>query len=718
MGNIAAWLKRHWRILLPSALLVLMTALTLIVALTPLPAPYYPGTCRVYDRSGEFYAVLGTERFQPISLEQVPTCFLQAVLSAEDDRFYRHPGFDLRGFLRAAWTDLRSGGLVQGGSTITMQVARNLYLTSERTISRKLKEILYALKLERLHSKNEILEIYVNRAYFGHGAYGLHAAADLFFGKTPSRLSLAECAMLAGIMAAPERFSPYRRPEEAILRRTLTLNRMVSLGYIDNRTAAAAKTEPLKLAGLKDLKRPAPYFLDYVTQEIAGRFEDGEAWLRRGGLKIYTTIDPKMQEAAEQALEKGITLPRHKDGGVSQPQAAMVALDPINGGIRAMVGGLAYQETQFNRVSSAKRQPGSAFKPFVYGAALENGLTAASLLSAEKESYPVGAEMYTPRDASPDPRAAMTARRALAVSSNVVAVGLGYRLGADRVMAFAARLGITSRLEPNISLPLGTSEVTPLELAAAYAPFANGGMRVQPMGVLRVEDSEGRELVKQNPKHEAVLDPRIAYIVTDMLRDVLRPGGTAGRLNGRPGRPAAGKTGTTDNNRDAWFVGYTPDLVALVYMGNDRGSRGLPAGAGSLAAPIWASFMEQALAETPVRDFPRPPGLVDREVCRDSGFLATAGCPAHQEFFVAGSDPTTFCRVHREIRLNICSRSGLIATQQCRETEIRAFGPNDVPTRHCDQCSSWKNFWQWLFKKPETGGKRPRPPKTRPFRFP
>lgn len=730
MRMVLGWVKRHWRALLPAALLVLGAGLTLAVTLTPLPAPYYPGTCRVYDRWGKLYTVLGTERFQPMPLEQAPTHFLQAVLSAEDDRFYRHPGFDLRGFLRAVWIDLKDGGMWQGGSTITMQVARNLYLSAERTIPRKVREIMYALKMERLYSKNEILEIYINRTYFGHGAYGLYAASDLYLGKRPADLTLAESAMLAGIIASPEHFTPYRHPDEALLRRALTLNRMVKLGYIDRQTAEKAKKDPLKLAGLKDLNRPAPYFVDYITQEIANRFTDGESWLRRGGLKIYTTIDPKMQSAAEKALKDGFSFPRWKDDGVSQPQGAMVAVDPLNGAIRAMVGGLSYKETQFNRVSSARRQPGSSFKPFVYGAALENGLTAASLLSAEKKSYPLGNGTYTPDDAKPDPRTAMTAREALSVSSNIVAVGLGYRLGADRIMAFAARLGISSHLEPNISLPLGTSEVSPLELAVAYAPFANGGLRVRSMAVTRIEDSDGRELIAQNPKHEAVLDPRIAFIITDMLRDVLRPGGTAARLNGRPGRPAAGKTGTTDNNRDAWFVGYTPDLIALVYMGNDRGAGGLPAGAGSLAAPIWASFMEKALDGTTVRDFPQPPGVVEREICAQTGFLATAGCEAQREFFVAGSEPATFCRVHREVRLRICTRSGLLATQQCRDTEIRAFGPDDIPTQYCDLCSPWRSFWKRLFGKPDDsgtendgdkageGGNRAKPPKRRKFLFP
>lgn len=698
MKRVWGWSKRHWRILPFAVVLLAMLGFYGALAFTRLPAPCYPGSCRVYDRNGVFFAALGNERFQPISLEQAPSSFIQALLAAEDERFYRHRGVDLRGAIRALLEDIRQRRFAQGASTLTMQVAKNLYLPSEKTFAYKFKQTFYALKMERTYSKNQILEMYLNRVYFGHGAYGLYAGAELFFGKKPADLTLSESALLAGILPAPERLSPYRHPGEALLRRNLTLNRMVELGFIRPSEAARARQETLRLAGLKDMHRPAPYLLDYVAQEIAGRFEHGEAWLRQGGLRIYTTIDPRAQQAAEQALQDGIRFRHWVDNGVTQPQGAIVAVDPATGAVRAMVGGLDYNETQFNRITAARRQPGSAFKPFVYAAALENGFTAATILSSEPKTYQVGpGQTYCPLDPHPM-KPSLTAREALAASSNVIAVELGQRVGLGKVAGLAARLGVASSLQATLSLPLGTSEVTPLELVSAYAPFANGGYRVKPMAVLRLEASDGTTLVKQSPKREAVMNPRIAFIVTDMLRDVLRPGGTAGQLGGRPGRPAAGKTGTSENNRDAWFVGYTPDLLGLVYLGADRGNHPLPSGAGSLAAPIWAAFFELALAGGPPRDFIRPDGLVERELCAESGLLATPACPVHTEYFEAGTEPEVFCRVHRAIRVVVCRRSGLLATPNCRDTEVVLMSPEKRPNRSCNRCTVFTNFWDWLIK--------------------
>ncbi|HAH96712.1 MAG TPA: penicillin-binding protein [Firmicutes bacterium] len=691
--------RRYLPIVLPGLFVFIFFV---ALALFSLPTPYYPGSSQVFDQGGAFYAQLGTEIFQPVDLAEIPQSFISAVISAEDDRFYEHAGIDLRALIRALWYDVRNRSLGQGGSTITMQVAKNLYLPFDKTIVRKLTEMFYALKLERVYSKNEILEMYLNRVFFGHGTYGVGAAAHFYFGKKPAQLTLSESALLAGILPGPEIYSPYRNMEDATRRRNLILNRMVELEQITSEAADQAKKESIKLAGMKVPNRPAPYFMDYIYQEIVACFPDGETWLQQGGLKIYTTLDPQAQQAAEFALKTGYKTKQWKESGVTQPQGAIVALAPESGAIKAMVGGLNYQETQFNRITSAKRQPGSAFKPFVYGTALENGLTAATLMSIEPKSYQNGSGIYTPTDSHEFDSEMLTAREALACSSNVVAVELGYRLGPESVASFAARLGITAELEPNLSLPLGTSELTPLELAAAYAALANGGGKVQPFCVTRIETIEGKVLAEQKPKREQVLDARIAYIVTDMLRDVIKGNGTAGHLNGRPGRPAAGKTGTSQNNKDAWFVGYTPNLVGLVYLGPDRGQKGLPAGAGALAAPVWATFMEKALVGVPPVDFTKPAGLVERAICDVTSLLATAVCPNHAEYFVAGTDPTVFCRVHRELHITICRKSGLPAGASCKDTEVRIFDAEHRPTGQCRRCSAWDNFWKWLTGKSDT----------------
>jgi len=697
-----AFLRKNWPYLLAAIPGLLIFIFFVALTLFSLPTPYYPGSSQVFDQNGQFYAKLGTEIYQPVDISDIPETFINAIISAEDDRFYDHIGIDLRALFRALWYDIRNQSLGQGGSTITMQVAKNLYLPFDKTIIRKLTEMFYALKLERVYSKDEILEMYLNRAFFGHGTYGIGAAANFYFGKKPADLTLSESALLAGILPGPEIYSPYRNMEDATWRRNLILNRMVELKRITPEEAEQAKQEPIKLAGMKAPGRPAPYFMDYVYQEIVARFPDGKTWLQQGGLKIYTTLDPQTQQAAEYALKTGYKTKQWQDNGVTQPQGAIVALEPNSGAIKAMVGGLNYQETQFNRITSAKRQPGSAFKPFVYGTALENGLTAATLMSIEPKSYQNGSEVYTPTDSQKFDSAMLTAREALACSSNVVAVELGYRLGPESVASFAARLGITTELEPNLSLPLGTSEITPLELAAAYAAFANGGAKVQPYCVTRIETLDGQVLAEQKPKREQVLDARIAYIVTDMLRDVIKGNGTAGHLNGRPGRPAAGKTGTSQNNKDAWFVGYTANLVGLVYLGPDRGQKGLPAGAGALAAPVWATFMEKALMGVPVVDFEKPAGLVERAVCNETGLLSTAVCPNHNEYFIAGTDPTVFCRVHREYHVTICRKSGLPAGSNCRDTEVRIYDAEHLPTGKCRKCTLWNNFWDWLTGKSES----------------
>ncbi len=628
-----------------------------LARLAPVPGKQL-GTI-LYDIHGRTIASTVAGSSIPVQLSEVSPSLRQAVIAVEDARFYRHPGIDPVGIARALARNIRARRIVEGGSTITQQLAKNMFLPPERTIGRKVAEILLTFYLELKFSKDEILERYLNVVYLGHGAYGVEAGARLYFGKTARDLSLGEAAMLAGLTRGPFYYSPYRDLQAALERRRVVLDRMVKTGYITRDRAVAAATEPVELAGLGTREiRAAPYFVEYVTEELLRRVGDGGNLLLSGGLRVYTTLDLDMQEAAEEAFGAGLDAiapppdaawSDESAGGPAQPQGALVAIDPRNGHVRALIGGRSFRETQFNRAIYAKRQPGSAFKPFFYAAALDNGFTAATALPCEPFTFWPGGRPYTPTDYGRFDYhfRYLTLREALVVSCNVVSVRLASMLGPEKGAEYARRLGIDRSLPPNLSLVLGTSEVTPLELAAAFAPFANGGKRVEPMFIVSVKDRRGRELLRDRPRTSRVLDPRTAFIVTDMLKQVIGEWGTASDIAGRVSRPAAGKTGSTQDYTDAWFVGYTPDLVCSVYIGHDDPSTPLGRSGGAAAAPIWAEFIELALAGRPEAAFRRPAGIVSREVCHDTGYLATPGCPATRwEIFKAELVPTQSCPWH------------------------------------------------------------------------
>lgn len=609
-----------------------------------LPKPEVAAASRVLDVNGQVIRTLYRENRVQIPIEQIPVLTRKAFVAVEDARFYQHHGIDLEGIARAILRNIKAGKLVEGASTITQQTARNLYLSREKTFLRKIKEAWLALLLERKYTKNQILEMYLNQIYFGEGAYGIEVAAQTYFGKPARELTLAEGAMLAGLPKAPNTYTPFQNWEGAKNRQKIVLNRMAELGMLTPAEADQAYAERLILASSTKTKGKAPYFIDEVVKYVTSKYENGANLLFTGGLTIETTLDLNMQSAAETAFAQGLAARDPRLDG------ALVAMDAANGQIRALVGGRDFTRSKFNRAIMAKRQPGSAFKPFLYTAAIDMGYTAGTILTCEPVSFPVpGSAPYRPTDYGSVPyhNRPFTLKEALAASDNVVAVKLANEIKPASIVDYAKKMGIDSNLRPYLSLALGTSEISPLELNRGYAPLANGGNKVKPLSILRITDKDGRVLEENRPEILPVLDPKTAYIVTDMLQSVLAPGGTAASVAGTVRRQAAGKTGTTQDYRDAWFAGFTPELVATVYIGYDDPKKSVGATGGTIAAPIWANFVNLALKDRPVQAFSVPDGLVQVKICADSGLLATPYSPSTIDaVFVAGTEPTQNCGLH------------------------------------------------------------------------
>ena len=560
-----------------------------------------PATSTIYDINGnEIATVHAAENRMPVKISQVPKDLQNAFVAVEDNRFYDHMGIDLKGILRAAWANISGRTISEGGSTITQQLAKNAYLTQDRTMKRKVQEIFLALQLERQYTKQEILELYLNQIYFGQGAYGVQAAAKTYFNKNVEDLSLNECAVLAGIPKSPNYYSPFNNLQAAQERKATVLDQMVKYGYVNRQEAAKVKTEELPLA--QPVKKNAAgesYFIDYVTQILIDRY--GADAVYKDGLKIYTTIDMDMQRAAEAAMQY---LPNYftDNNGIVQPQGALVALDPHNGHIKAMVGGRGTD--QFNRATMAERQPGSAFKPFVFAAALENKFTPSTVI----EDSPIKVGDWAPQNYNRNFQGKVTLRYVAEQSLNVPTVKIAQKLGIDKPIYYAQEMGISTFVldgpqnDRNLATALGglTKGVTPLELASAYGTFANKGIHVDPVAIVRVLDRNGKVMEEADPKQRSVISEESAAELTSMLMGVIQRG-TGTRAN--IGRPAAGKTGTTSDYHDAWFVGYTPDLVAGVWIGNDNNTSLGGMGGGNQPAQIWNAFMTKALANIPVRNF-------------------------------------------------------------------------------------------------------------------
>jgi penicillin-binding protein 1A len=605
-------------------------------------------TTRVYSDTNGLLAEFFVENRTPVRLADVPRPLVQALLATEDQRFYRHWGIDPRGIARALYRNVRAGKIIEGGSTLTQQLSKVLFLTPERSYTRKLKELVLALKIEQRYTKQEILSLYLNQIYFGAGAYGVEAAAQTYFGKPVRDLSLTECALLAGIPRSPKYYSPFRSRESARGRRALVLRRMVSAGIISQTEAEEANGVPLPVEqppGAKASSK-APYFVEYIRQKVEERF--GSSILYSGGLNIYTSINDAYQRYAEEAVRSGLTAlersMKKNRPGTSPLQSALVALDPASGHVVAMVGGRDFATSQFNRAWQAIRQPGSAFKPFVYAAALERGYSAADLLDDTPLTVKVdNRKTWTPDNFTHLYQGKVTLRKALSQSLNVPTVRLLSTIGIPEVIRLARRLGITTPLQPVLPLALGSSDVTLLDLTSAYAVFANNGIRLNPVAILRITDSTGRVLYANDGVPTQVLRPETAFLVTNLLRGVVE-NGTGIRARSL-GRPVAGKTGTTNDYRDAWFIGYTPVLVGGVWVGyDDQRSLG-PRATGSRAAlPIWLEFMRQAHQEQDPVEFLVPPSILFKTIDPRTGLLSTEKCPnSLREAFLPGTEPRRYC---------------------------------------------------------------------------
>ena len=591
---------------------------------------------------GEFFV----EKRVPVELEEIPPYLREAVVATEDRRFYEHAGLDWRGIARAVLKDIRAGRFKEGGSTITQQLAKVLFLNPEKTIQRKLKEAILALQIEKRYRKDEILTLYLNQIYLGAGAYGVEAAANRYFGKHVWELDLAECALIAGLPRGPTLYSPLVNPDKALSRRATVLKNLRDTGYITDDQYKEAIDEPLQLKAGSGLGTRAPYFIAYIRPQLEEIL--GENLLHRGGLTIQTTIKESWQEAAKVALDRGLSAleSRHPSQGYGeeQPQGAVIILDARTGTILTMVGGRDYESSQFNRATMAYRQPGSAFKPIIYAYALEKGYTQADRIWDGPVSYhQPGGSVWEPHNYSGGFEGEITLRKALEISQNIVTIKLLERLGPSPVVDFAHHLGIESVLRSNLSLALGTSETTLLELASAYQVFANGGIWVEPSGIVEVLDHNGRSLWKDSPASRLVLSQETAYIITNMLQGVIKNG--TGRAASSLPWPLAGKTGTTEDSRDALFVGYSPTIVTAVWVGKDSGSSLGEKETGARAAlPIWREIMKKVLQGTTDNDFEPPDNITLVKMDERTGLLADGKCGEVAEAaFTKGTEPTEQC---------------------------------------------------------------------------
>ena len=580
-----------------------------------LEIPKRPPTIEIVGRDGTVLAQRGEMAGVNVTLKDLPPYLPKAFIAIEDRRFYSHYGIDPFGILRAAITNILHHGVSQGGSTLTQQLAKNLFLTQERTLTRKLQEVELALWLERKYTKNQILELYLNRVYFGSGAYGVEAASQRYFGKSAKNVTLAEAAMLAGLVKSPSRLAPNRNPQGAAQRARTVLAAMVEAKFITQAQAQAASAHPAM-----SVKPPGAGTINYVADWISEVLDDLIGQVDQS-IVVETTIDPKLQSAAETAVIDELAA---KSVKFNVSQGALVAMSP-DGAVRAMIGGRNYAESQYNRAVTAKRQPGSAFKPFVYLTALEAGLTPDTV----RTDAPLDIKGWRPENYERHYLGPVTLTQALAMSLNTVAVRLGLEVGPTNVVRTAHRLGITSKLEANASIALGTSEVSVTELVGAYTAFANGGFAVSPHVVTRVRTLDGKVLYTRPPDPpNQVIDPRYVAMMDTMMEQTLISG-TARRAD-IPGWQAAGKTGTSQDFRDAWFIGYTARLVTGVWFGNDDNSPTRKATGGGLPAEVWSRFMRVALQGVQPLPLPnsQPPGPLSTLARIASQITAPNGQPA------------------------------------------------------------------------------------------
>ena len=610
-----------------------------------------PATTKVYSDDRRLIGEFFMEKREIITYREIPKQVINAVLATEDAKFFEHRGIRLLSLLRALIADVRAAKFVQGGSTITQQLAKTLFLTPKKSISRKVKEMLIALQIELNYTKTEILTLYFNQIYFGSGAYGLQAASKIYFNKQAADLTLAESALLAGLPRAPSYYSPHNDIQRTKDRRATVLKRMFDEEFITNEQKNGANAEEILLTSKGALPQ-APYFLETIRRKLEKKY--GSDRIYREGLELYTTLNIEMQQAARRAVDEGLkaiekrTAKKRSDGdGDEQPllQAALIAIDPATGDVKAMVGGRDFKTSEFNRAVQAKRQPGSAFKPVVYATALTEGWTAASILvdSPVIMKDPSKSDKWKPENFNRKFHGPVTMRKALEKSLNVATIKLLQQVGTDKVISLAIRLGIDSELHPYPSMALGVSEVSLLEITSAYAVFANKGVRAEPRWLQLIRKSDGSLLDESLPSFTEAMPTQQAYLITKMLQGVIENG--TGRVAKKLGRPAAAKTGTTDNFTDAWFIGYTPELATGVWVGYDLRKRiGKNETGAKAAGPIWTRFMKEALKSQPIKNFEMPKKIVEVKIDASTGLLADPSCgKTIAEYFLKGTEPKRYC---------------------------------------------------------------------------
>ncbi len=603
-----------------------------------------PSSTRVYSSDGTLLAEFATQRRTPVALDAVPHDLVRSVLAIEDHRFFEHMGINVGRILKAVAVDLAEGRLAEGASTITQQLAKILFLTPEKTLTRKLREALLALEIERRHTKEEILAFYLNQIYLGNGAYGVAAAAQVYFGKPLAELDLAECALIAALPKAPSLYDPLRNPTRAQARRDLVIRRLLQLGWVSAEQASAALARDVPAARPDVPRVSAPYFVEAVRRRLLEHLEIDLVY--QGGLRVYTTLDSGLQKAAESALEKALSaVDKRHPRRQPKAQGAVLALDPATGSVRALVGGRNWSESSFDRAFQARRQPGSAFKPFVYLAALETGLTQARTLLDAPASYRGASPSrpWTPSNYDGEFLGEMSLRKALALSRNLPAVRLMEELGKARVEQAATELGLAGPFGEGLAAALGVGGSSLVELVRAYAVFPAGGLLPEPHLIRAVYGPDGRNLWERNSAARRVLDPVTAYVAADMLRAVVESG--TGKAARALPFPVAGKTGTTDDQRDAWFVGFSSRLALGVWVGRDDNSPLGYAETGAQAAlPAWIDTMLASAAEGPPPPWTPPPGVVVAEIDVASGLRAGPACKETAfAAFARGTEPRSPC---------------------------------------------------------------------------
>ena len=597
--------------------------------------------------------MLGTihagEKRITVPSSQISPYLIKAVIASEDNDFFTHRGISIKSIARAALANLSRGRVVQGGSTISQQLARTLFLSTERTVRRKINEMYYALELERRYTKEEILEMYLNQVYWGHNTYGADAAAQMYFGKHASDLTLSESAMMAGLLGAPEIYSPYKNFALAAARRDSVVDKMLRLGMINKKQAETAKSEKLTITmeKINKYKFNAPYFTNFIINQLVQKY--GRDIVYKGGLRVYTTLLMPVQKNAEESISKFVAEEGKK---YNFSQAALVAIDPVSGQVLAMVGGADFDGSEFNRAVQAKRSPGSSFKPFIYAAAMEKRMSPGDIIKDEPVTFDVFPTAdqpdgkWRPRNFDRKFRGKVTLQYALEHSLNIPAIKLLQKVGIQDAINMARRMGIVSDLSPTLSLALGTSDVSLLEMTSAFGVLATGGEKAETLSILKVTDKNGKILEENKPSTTRVMDRDTAAMTVLMMKGVIASG-TGVRAN--IGRSAAAKTGTSDNFKDAWFIGFVPQITAGVWVGNDNNASMKGVAEVGVCPRIWKDFMGKTLAGIPEQELPQPDNTVSVQICVDSGQLRSGRCPSGRikwGAFWADKAPRRECSVH------------------------------------------------------------------------